>query len=96
IVPIGLLLNELLSNSFKYAFEDKSEGIIKITIDGKGEFFELKFSDSGSWKENKKQDNGFGLELLDILTEQLNGTKEVSKTTEGTFYTFNLQSIKDS
>jgi len=96
IVPIGLLLNELLSNSFKYAFEEKSEGEIKITIDGKNDFFELKFSDSGRWKENKREDNGFGLELLDILTEQLNGTKKVSKTAEGTFYTFNLQSIKDS
>ncbi|MFT4603193.1 MAG: two-component sensor histidine kinase [Arenicella sp.] len=95
IVPLGLLLNELLSNSFKYAFEDKESGNIKISIKEDGDFFILEYSDDGNWKNYDSEENGFGLELLKILTEQLNGTKYFETNEKGTFYSFNLQSVQD-
>ena len=29
-IPLGLILNELITNSYKYAFKDRLEGLIKI------------------------------------------------------------------
>lgn len=94
IVPLGLILNELLSNTFKYAFEESNKGEIHIRlVDAKGGF-ELYYHDNGKWKEDESV-NGFGTELIDLLTEQLNGVKNLQKSTEGTTYSFFLQKIND-
>ena len=95
IVPVGLLLNELLSNSFKYAFQSVSKGVISIDITEKEGHFELKYADNGKWINKSKEENGFGLELIDILTEQLNGSKSIVTDENGTFYTFKLQSLNE-
>lgn len=95
IVPVGLLLNELLSNSFKYAFNTIEKGIIDISIQNEGDYFKMMYSDNGIWKDQNKDESSFGLELIQILTEQLNGTKSRDITDKGTFYTFKLQSIPD-
>jgi len=74
IVPFGLILNELLSNSFKYAFNNQRGSInIEINALDKSEF-ELKYSDSGIWKKASENKLHFGLELIETLTEQLEGS----------------------
>lgn len=98
IVPLGLILNELISNSFKYAFTDKSEGIVTLNFcELENDFFQVSYSDNGSWIENKEKSrtNGFGLELVSILTEQLDGT--VSRVTDdkGTHFEFNLKNLEN-
>jgi two-component sensor histidine kinase len=76
-VPLGLIINELITNSFKYAFKNTKEGIIKI---------ELAESESGHYTLTY-QDNGFGLpqnydfetgktlgiKLIKLLSKQLSG-----------------------
>lgn len=75
IVPLGLMINELLSNSFKHAFKDNVCGTITISIKKLNEFeFELLYSDSGKWIENINNNVKFGLELIETLTDQLDGT----------------------
>ncbi len=91
VVPLGLILNELLSNSFKYAFEEMNKGHIEITITKISDGFEMTYSDNGHWKDNSKNESGFGLELIDILTEQLNGTKSLATNDSGTSYIFNFK-----
>lgn len=91
VVPLGLILNELLSNSFKYAFTSSETGIIEISIQDSSPGFRMKYSDNGKWKKNPDEDSGFGLELIDILTEQLNGTKEIIISELGTEYIFNFK-----
>lgn len=91
VVPLGLILNELLSNSFKYAFSDLNDGEISMIIEENREGFSLKYKDNGLWKGNVLEDSGFGLELIDILTEQLNGSKELLKTKTGTTYKFQFK-----
>ncbi len=78
LVPFGLLLNELLTNSFKHAFENCDKKQIDINIDQCSvEKICLYYEDSGMWKENEDaKDKGFGLELVDLLTSQLEGTQE--------------------
>ena len=72
LVPLGLILNELLSNSFKHAFKGE-EGKVKIDITkGAQNKFYLEYNDFGSWvKEDNKA--GFGLILVQTLSEQLDG-----------------------
>lgn len=74
IVPLGLLVNELVANTMKHAFSNVSEGTITIRLsrDDNQEVMLLHYSDSGTWQE-PSLDRGFGLELIEILTEQMEG-----------------------
>lgn len=75
IVPLGLIINELLSNSFKHAFKENENGLITINIHKiNNNEFELHYNDSGKWTENTNERVKFGLELIETLTEQLDGT----------------------
>ncbi|MCB9222542.1 MAG: sensor histidine kinase [Crocinitomicaceae bacterium] len=95
VVPVGLIMNELLSNSFKYAFKSSESGEISILIKNQGDFFDLIYFDNGTWIEPKEDNSSFGLELINTLTEQLNGTMEFKAGKEGTFYKFHLQKLTD-
>lgn len=89
IVPIGLIVNELVSNSMKHAF-DKNIGTIKLMMEKKdNNTFNLTYCDDGSWKEN--QNNSFGLQLIEVFTEQLDGSFERFSDENGTTYTFLLR-----
>jgi two-component sensor histidine kinase len=87
IVPFGLILNELLTNSFKHAFQEGQEGIISISL-RKTDQIEFNFEDNGTWKEKESTNSSFGIELIEILTEQLDGTFSVGKNPNGTKYFF--------
>lgn len=75
-VPCGLIINELLSNSLKYAFVDVNEGEVVISFHEKeGKLF-LEIKDDGvGLPENIDMLNPgtLGLQLVDMLTRQLNG-----------------------
>jgi two-component sensor histidine kinase len=95
VVPLGLILNELLSNSFKYAFTGLESGEISILLKDKGDYFDLIYFDSGDWIEPNDESSGFGIELINTLSEQLNGTVEFRTEKEGTYYKFHLQKVTD-
>jgi two-component system, sensor histidine kinase PdtaS len=93
LVPVALIFNELISNSLKHAFKDRDQG--KITVElfprDKG-MFELVYHDDGSWAEPSKE-GSFGLELIETLTEQLDG--KVARTHQaGTTYQFILKNVE--
>ncbi|MCK6650355.1 MAG: PAS domain S-box protein, partial [Bacteroidia bacterium] len=76
-VPCGLVLNELISNSFKHAFKGRKEGEIKIVCTKMGEKFTMMVSDNGvGYDADKalKESNSLGLTLINALIEQINGT----------------------
>lgn len=83
IVPIGLLINELLLNSFKHAFKANQQGHICIDLKEDDGTFKLHYFDSGVWKESDSV--GFGTQLVDALTEQMNGEYSRSES-EFTFH----------
>lgn len=78
LVPLGLLLNEIVSNSLKYAFTEVEKGVITITLLEKGfNQFELVIGDNGKGYEgepNNPNKSTLGLELIKILTDQLDGS----------------------
>lgn len=87
-VPLGLIFNELITNTLKHAQTDKDVLQINIQIEKQEENgLKITYSDSGSWKENKNTDT-FGLELIDALTEQLRGTFRLSKEPRSEFIFF--------
>ena len=69
---LGLVVQELLSNSLKYAFVDKGEITIELRKDA--EKYILNYSDSGTSKIKKVESKGLGLELIKLKVRQLSGT----------------------
>lgn len=92
IVPLGLLLNELITNSLKYAFSGRNEGKIFISFEQSGTDYLLTYSDNGNWIEREAY-VGFGLSLISTLTEQLDGTKELITSENETSYYFQLKDL---
>lgn len=87
-VPCSLIINELLSNSIKYAFPNNQKGTIRISFSLKDETYILVFQDNGigiQHSENGEQKT-LGLELVRGLIRQLNGSIDLDFT-EGTTYT---------
>tara|TARA_R110002072_G_scaffold251518_2_gene410390 strand:- start:11570 stop:13306 length:1737 start_codon:yes stop_codon:yes gene_type:complete len=84
---IGLILNELITNSFKYAFSIEKDNSINITIDKNDSINTISYQDSGEglnvqFDEEKK--GGFGFRLIKIMLNQIEAKIEYSKS-ENTF-----------
>ena len=94
IVPLGLLLNELISNSLEHGFRDKTNGEISIDVKKAEQWILVKYADNGSWKtSNIGSKSSFGLELIDLLTEQLEGEKQFETNENGSFYEFHFKNL---
>ncbi|HTL81701.1 MAG TPA: two-component regulator propeller domain-containing protein [Bacteroidia bacterium] len=99
IVPLGLILNEIISNSLKYAFADRNEGNLYVSLrklnDGK---FLLEVSDDGKGiPANVKFETAesLGMQLIQMLSGQINAKVEVD-TKNGTRYRIEFtEEIKD-
>jgi len=94
-VPFGLVINELLSNSFKYAFENRSRGEIRIYARSSSDNeIEMVISDNGKGIPNDvdfRQTDTLGLKLVTGLVEvQLNGHIEL-KNNNGTEFTIKFK-----
>ena len=87
LVPVALIFNELISNSLKHAFGLRPDGEICITISKTEDMVLLKYSDDGIWNPEIRP-NSLGLELIDSLTNQLNGTYKRISDDKGTTYHF--------
>jgi len=73
-VPFGLILNELITNSFKYARLKDIKLRIEILVKLIDERISLKYSDNGPGLNNEvKKNNTLGIELIKSLSEQVDG-----------------------
>ena len=70
-IPCGLILNELITNSFKYAFPDERSGHIFISFK-KDNGYMLMIKDDGIGMNGSSQ-SSLGLSIIKSLTEQING-----------------------
>lgn len=66
-VPMGLIINELITNAQKHAFKEVVEKEISISMSEKEDSFILDFSDNGGGIEGKDLTKGFGFKLLKSL-----------------------------
>lgn len=75
-VPLGLIANELVTNSLKHAFVGRAAGSVQITVERRDQFLELRVSDDGPGLPDVFHTNGvesLGLNLVTNLAEQLDG-----------------------
>ncbi|MEM7041106.1 MAG: sensor histidine kinase, partial [Bacteroidota bacterium] len=79
-VPLGLIVNELLTNSFKYAFEDRKTGKISVGIARQNQGYRLFVKDDGVGLPegfDPKKTDSLGLDLVHGLARQLDGKAEL-------------------
>jgi two-component sensor histidine kinase len=73
-IPCGLILNELLSNCFKHAFEGREKGRIEVNFSQSGHKVKLKVKDDGvGLKEDYQKTESLGMVVIKSLCEQLDG-----------------------
>jgi two-component sensor histidine kinase len=75
--PLGIIINELITNIMKYAFVGRSAGQISVSASQEGQRVTIVIQDDGiGIPESVDIENstGFGMTLIDLLTTQLNGT----------------------
>lgn len=88
-IPLGLLLNEIISNSIKHAFINQKKGIIYLYINEVNDnSYKLKIGDNGSGSSLSLEDktNSLGLKLIQKMVKQLNGSIEKISQEQGTHY----------
>lgn len=79
----GLILNELLTNSFKHAFDENKSGIVNISFFGKNKEYKLIYSDNGKGYNPNIKKSSLGLTLIETLAKkQLKAEMNIS-TNEG-------------
>ena len=74
-VPLGLIVNELLTNTLKYAFPGGQHGNVQIKLRKQADgILQLQVSDNGVGKSGIIKGTGFGGQLIALLTQQLGGS----------------------
>ncbi len=81
-IQLGLIVNELISNSLKHAFPDDLAGQVNVRLDSEDEYFILTTSDNGVGLPKKfrlRQTKSLGLQLVQALTNQLKGSIKIDR-----------------
>ncbi len=77
IVPLGLIINELITNAIKYAFPGGASGEINIKLEEINDELRLSISDNGvGLPKDYGKKNSFGYKLITTLNDQLDGKME--------------------
>jgi two-component sensor histidine kinase/PAS domain-containing protein len=91
-IPCGLIINELVSNSLKYAFPNNITGKLMVSIRTNEDGYELIIEDDGVGFPNHinyKNTDSLGLQLVNNLTTQIDGIIELDKS-NGTKFIINF------
>jgi two-component sensor histidine kinase len=82
LFPLGLIINELITNKMKYAFSKRKTGLIKISLKNVKKHVTLIIQDNGNRLPagfDIDQSKGFGLMLVKMLSQQLGGSFSLEK-----------------
>jgi len=88
-IPCGLIINELISNSLKYAFPNGNPGKITVSLRTNGPQAALQIMDDGiGFPENLdfRNTTSLGMQLVVSLVQQINGDIQLC-TGPGTLWT---------
>ena len=94
LVPLGLIINEIITNTLKHAFNDGNDNSIELSLVRiENNFFELIIGDNGKgFKLEEVTKKGLGQKLILIFVKQLNGTIELLPR-QGTSYKIIFQEV---
>ncbi|MEI7491661.1 MAG: histidine kinase dimerization/phosphoacceptor domain -containing protein [Bacteroidota bacterium] len=81
-LPLGLITNELLTNSYKYAFPGRNDGTIRLKLEKYGlTGFKLEVSDNGVGLPagfDLKNQESLGMFIIKLLAEQMDGSIDIT------------------
>ena len=86
-VPVALIVNELLTNTYKHAFPDGRSGTIRLGMGVEGNEVRIDVTDDGVGLPDEVASSGgggFGLNTVRNLTRQIRGHLEIERLTPGT------------
>ncbi|MGH6852979.1 MAG: sensor histidine kinase [Methylocella sp.] len=83
-IPIGLIVNELVTNAVKYGFPGEAEGTVMVTLKRSPGELRLTVADDGQGLDPRRADSGLGGRLVDSFAQQLGGKVERESGGQGT------------
>ena len=95
-IPCGLIINELVTNSIKYAFPNHREGVVKVTMTNNGSKYFLTVVDDGiglPYNIGISNKDTLGLQLVNSLRNQLEGELDVY-TDHGTAFNISFDDVE--
>ena len=95
-IPLGLIINELVTNSVKYAFP-KGKGKIFLEFTSNKDQMELIFADNGIGIPKEldiEKSKTLGLKLVSSLINQLDGKYELNSSSQGTKFKISFKELK--
>ena len=79
--PLGLIINEIITNAFKYAFKGRLSGKLEINAARNGDRYHLSICDNGVGLPQNFSFNSsdtLGMELVSLLSEQIDGNVNIT------------------
>lgn len=92
-IPCALIVNELITNAFEYAFKDRDSGRINVNVHQQGKEIIAEVRDDGIGLPadfNDKKQNSLGIYLVNTLGQQLEADLNVDSGSWGTSFTFSF------
>jgi two-component sensor histidine kinase len=83
-IPIGLMVNELVTNAVKYAFPGETKGTVLVTLKRVPGELRLTVADNGRGVDARRADSGLGGRLVEGFAQQLGGQLERESDSRGT------------
>jgi two-component sensor histidine kinase len=85
-IPLALIVNELVTNSYKHAFELMKEGIIEVSLIENNKKVFLRIKDNGPGYDFEKiSESSVGLDIIDGLVDQINATIKFDNQSGSTY-----------
>lgn len=92
-IPLGLIINEIINNSCKYARQDGVDLEITLNIVTVNNIYYLTVTDNGpGFSIEHISSKSFGIELINLLCQQLDGTVDIN-TSSGVTYKISFKDI---
>ena len=98
VIPIGLILNELITNALKYAFPDDREGVVGVSLKQDQDILVLEVKDNGIGipdTNNVVKSGSFGYRLINSFTQKLQAELELENL-NGTLVRLNIRKFKNA
>lgn len=96
IFPLGIIINELITNALKYAFPEGTKGSISVSLDRNEQDIVLTIADNGRGLPEEidiMTAESFGLSLVAMMIQQLGGSVDIARV-PGTRFTIGLPLLR--
>lgn len=92
-IPLALIVNELITNAFKHAFNEGEKGVISISLNETANEIHLRIADNGKgFDPLKVNKSSTGLDILEALISQIDA-KLSSSSENGCMYEIRLNKV---